>query len=372
MKAEELKTRFRNQLINVHAFAVIAATLVEIIAYILYTYSGTYPLTIACPYLWHSLIGPAAINFSSHIIARKICKSDEFANDRKNSALIYATLITTTVVSLVHRDFIIAASAFIFPMMLSANFNDRKLLRHSLGVSLFSLTATTIILYAEDKITVANAVNISALYAFAIISFLSGKININFSNRSTEIINSQAMHNSKLEEILQKDAMTGLYNHKMFYAQLEACIKDCHSKDSKFCLAMIDVDNFKSVNDTYGHDNGDKVLINLANVMREFCTQNDIPFRYGGEEFAIIFYEKTSFQTCMIMKKILSAFREMKYNFTDSKITFSCGVVQYDVTYNKDEFFSLADAAMYKAKSLGKNQIYRHIHIPEPTKIVQR
>ena len=360
MNTEDLKVKFRNQLITVHAVAVIFATLVEIIAYVIYVYMGKYPLSFGCPYLWHSLLIPAAINFGAHITARLIGKSEKFANDEKNTSLIYATLVTTSVVSLVHRDFIIAASAFIFPMMLSANFNSRKLLKHSLVASVISLTATTLILWAENKINAANAVNLSALYAFSIISYLSGIININYSNRSTEIITTQAKENSILEETLKKDPMTELFNHRMFYNHLESSIEKYHSENLLFSLAMLDVDDFKSVNDTYGHDNGDKVLKTLATVISEYCAANETAFRYGGEEFAILFVGKTSNQANSTMKKILQDFRQRKYSFTTNKITFSCGVVQYDGKLTKDEFFAVADSAMYTAKKSGKNTVHKY------------
>ena len=359
MNTEDLKTKFRTQLITVHAVAVICATLVELIAYILYVCNGKYPLSLKCPYLWHSLIIPATINFGAHIIAGLICKSDNYAYDEKNSALIYATLVTTSVVSLVHRDFIIAACPFIFPMMLSANFNNRKLLKHSFWVSLSALIATTALLWAENKIDLANAVNLSALYAFTVISYLSGVININYSDRSSEIITSQAKENSILEESLKRDPMTGLYNHRMFYNHLENSIQNYPNTNQPFALAMLDVDDFKTVNDTYGHDNGDKVLKTLATVMGNYCAKDDYAFRYGGEEFAIIFIGKTSSQTNAIMKKILHDFRQRKYDFTNQKITFSCGVVQYDGKMNKDDFFAVADSAMYTAKKSGKNNIYK-------------
>lgn len=360
MNEKELRNGFRSQLINVHAVAVIAATIVEIVAYILYVVSGTCELSLTCPYLWHSLVIPSAVNFIAHIVARCICKSKKYTDNRKNSVLIYATMVTTTVVSVVHRDFIIAACAFIFPMMLSsAKFNDRNLLKHSLFISLASITLTTLVLYAENKIGVANAVNITALYAFAIISYLSGTININYSNRSNEIIKTQAMQNTMLEQFLQQDTMTGLYNHKMFYSQLEEYIEKYNREKINFCLAVIDVDDFKTINDTYGHDNGDKVLTALANIMNEFCAHEDLAFRYGGEEFAIIFVNKNLSQANSAMKSILSSFQQQKYSFTKKSITFSCGLVQFNDSFNKDSFFSTADAAMYKAKKSGKNCIYK-------------
>ena len=75
MNTEDLKLKFRTQFTRVHLFAVVAATLVEINAYILYIHSGKYPLSLTCPYLWHSLIIPAAINFGAHIIARIIAQN---------------------------------------------------------------------------------------------------------------------------------------------------------------------------------------------------------------------------------------------------------------------------------------------------------
>lgn len=122
---------------------------------------------------------------------------------------------------------------------------------------------------------------------------------------------------------------------------------------------MLDVDDFKTINDTYGHDNGDKVLQTLATVMQNYCAKEDYAFRYGGEEFAIVFIGKTSNQINTTMKKVLSDFRQRKYNFTNRKITFSCGVAQYDGKMSKENFFAAADSAMYTAKKSGKNTIYK-------------
>lgn len=122
---------------------------------------------------------------------------------------------------------------------------------------------------------------------------------------------------------------------------------------------MLDIDDFKNINDTYGHDRGDEVLIYLAKTQQNFCRNNDTPLHYGGEEFAIIFEQKTSDEVWAIMSILLDHVRRHRFEFLHAPITFSAGICEHQKGYSSDELFELAAKTLYTVKTEGKNRVER-------------
>jgi len=120
---------------------------------------------------------------------------------------------------------------------------------------------------------------------------------------------------------------------------------------------MIDIDHFKHINDMYGHDCGDIVINNLAEIMKGHCEISDKAFRYGGEEFAIIYADKDLETARRNLEDMLKVFSDTKYPFTDEKITFSGGISSYSGSLVREEFFNIVDKLLYSAKNGGRNQI---------------
>ena len=148
---------------------------------------------------------------------------------------------------------------------------------------------------------------------------------------------------------LNRDAMTGLLNHATFYPMLEKSMAETDQSHKPLTVSIADIDSFKKVNDTYGHANGDTILIALAKLLQEFCGVYGEVFRYGGEEFAIIFHcdQKLAEKT---MKKALKAFSAETFDFMPHAVTFSHGSAQYDGTENSVALFDRADQIMYTRK----------------------
>ncbi|KHT63370.1 hypothetical protein RJ45_13375 [Photobacterium gaetbulicola] len=155
------------------------------------------------------------------------------------------------------------------------------------------------------------------------------------------------------QRIQQTDAMTGLMNKNFLQAEIEKQIK----ANGKYYLAMIDVDDFKGINDTYGHLFGDKVIISVANCLRQESDRHAIVARYGGEEFAILLPAKG----LMAAKKILEAIRVSVSSTVITSGTKSCRVhVSIGVAAisgNMEKSIARADQALYQAKANGKNQV---------------
>ncbi len=148
---------------------------------------------------------------------------------------------------------------------------------------------------------------------------------------------------------LNRDGMTGLLNHATFYPMLEDAMAEAGRGTYRLSVSIADIDSFKKINDSFGHANGDIVLIALAKILQEICGENGAVFRYGGEEFAVIFRcdAKTAERT---MKTALERFTGVEFDFTKQKITFSYGTAEYNCMESSVELFDRADRIMYERK----------------------
>jgi len=172
-------------------------------------------------------------------------------------------------------------------------------------------------------------------------------------------ISTRAERYRSLRALIMRDGLTGLLNHTAIKEQLQSEVLQAARNHSRLSLAVIDLDNFKKVNDTYGHTTGDQVLRTLARLLRQRLRRTDIVGRYGGEEFAIIFPATTANIARNVLEQVRSAFEKIRHHADDIEfsVTFSGGIADLEATQNVDDLFDLADAAMYLSKQYGRNRI---------------
>ena len=160
----------------------------------------------------------------------------------------------------------------------------------------------------------------------------------------------------KILEIAQRDSMTGLYNHKMFYDKLNEQLQKCDEKHH-LSLIIIDIDNFKRINDTFGHAVGDNVILKIVSLIQENIEEIDIAARYGGEEFGLILVGKGEMEAYTVAERIRRAVEETSVEGVTGKITISLGMIE---VHPKDKngilLFKEVDEALYEAKQTGKNK----------------
>ncbi|MHB8292404.1 MAG: putative bifunctional diguanylate cyclase/phosphodiesterase, partial [bacterium] len=166
-----------------------------------------------------------------------------------------------------------------------------------------------------------------------------------------------------LEYYATRDGLTGLYNQRVFNEFLHYETERANRNNSIFSLLFIDLDNFKFVNDMYGHNFGDKMLQNTGEVLNKLKRSEDILARYGGDEFAIILPGAGIEQAYMIAERIREKIGIMQINNSEHKkyvgITASIGVTSYPISAGTEkDIFMLTDNMMYKAKAKGKDQVY--------------
>jgi diguanylate cyclase (GGDEF)-like protein len=163
--------------------------------------------------------------------------------------------------------------------------------------------------------------------------------------RSGEIVRS-LYHN------LYNDVLTGLRNRRFFYLNLSHEMKSNVEYNKPITLLMIDIDNFKSINDTYGHIVGDKVLKDMACIFKDNARESDTVVRWGGEEFSIILPNTDSIMATRIAERIRKKIEsyEFSYGYTSFKATVSIGTVTINNTMHAEKIIDFADKALYKAK----------------------
>ncbi|AAM72338.1 MAG TPA: GGDEF domain-containing protein [Chlorobaculum sp.] len=168
--------------------------------------------------------------------------------------------------------------------------------------------------------------------------------------------------NRKLDELHIRDEKTNLYNYRHFKEHLIIDVERARRFNGDISLAMIDIDNFKNYNDRYGHVAGDRALARIAEIIRKECRMTDIPSRFGGDEFAILF-PKTDRATALDISErlrniIYAEPFEHESKQPGGQLTVSIGVASWlDDATDGTSLIVNADKALYKAKSSGKNMV---------------
>jgi diguanylate cyclase len=162
----------------------------------------------------------------------------------------------------------------------------------------------------------------------------------------------------RTENETTRDALTAIANRGHFDRQIEMWMAS-RRRARPFVLAMIDVDNFKHVNDSYGHQTGDRVLVAVSEVMRRMIRSNDLVARYGGEEFAILFGNMSLERARERSLQILDAVRMLSIEIPGGSlsVTLSCGLAMSEPGDTPRTLVKRADAALYDAKAQGRNRV---------------
>ena len=168
-----------------------------------------------------------------------------------------------------------------------------------------------------------------------------------------------AKSEQRYKELATKDMLTGILNRFAFEDALNRIISNSKRTGAKFALLFLDLDRFKEVNDTYGHDVGDKLLIEVAKRVLPSIRIEDVFARLGGDEFVLLFTNIIQKNLYPLVDKAISLFRRpWVIDDINLHITTSIGVVIYpDDADNEIELMKKADIAMYKSKELGRNQV---------------
>ncbi len=166
-----------------------------------------------------------------------------------------------------------------------------------------------------------------------------------------------------LEEMAITDGLTGLFNHSYIYKLLEDIIIDSRRNPDKLSIIMLDLDYFKNINDTFGHEFGNKVLVEVASSLKNNIRSSDLAGRYGGEEFIVICPGIGVQEASALAQRLITEIENLIIG-DGIKVTLSGGVAELDLDIDDTaiSFIEKADDALYQAKRMGRNRIAEYIN----------
>jgi len=167
-------------------------------------------------------------------------------------------------------------------------------------------------------------------------------------------------YHTELQKLATTDSLTGIYNRRHFFTLGEYEFEKARQSSQPLSLIMLDIDNFKLINDRYSHSVGDQALIAITHLISENARKGDIPCRYGGEEFVLLLPGTTQEHACEVAERIRAAVGSLTIPVGSDhfSVTVSLGVAQLDLMdANLESLIDRADQALLRAKATGKNRV---------------
>jgi diguanylate cyclase (GGDEF)-like protein len=154
----------------------------------------------------------------------------------------------------------------------------------------------------------------------------------------------------------EKDELTHIYNRKKFNIMLSSTIRNAEIYNTPFTLILFDIDHFKKINDTYGHNIGDKILIQLSALIKNLLREDDLLARWGGEEFVILSPSTKLKDAYKLAKRLRKEVEQFPFPYIKT-LTCSFGVTQFSTGDSSASILKKADEALYRAKAKGRNRV---------------
>lgn len=339
------------RLLNITWLCLLVAVLIDTITILSYTKNTATEIFYREAIIY--IIHPGLINISllgiTHLLSYHLFSKKQYSAQ----AVLYVTCVSLicAVFVWVNSTTPIIYSLFAIPIFLSLLYINQTALLYAflLNLVLFFLHNFIPFHYPNYANVALGFINNEIAFAIIVVSYL---VSIMILKRQQDLIQDTLSANKKSK----LDSLTGLYNHASFYEQLDQHIQDYNAERGNFCLVIIDIDEFKNINDTYGHNTGDEVLRILVKSINSTLPKEAGAFRYGGEEFTILI--KCNVDKCMqLTDSILKEFKHLTQKEILIPVTASAGICFYDAQRfgAKREFFAAADEALYIAKRSGKD-----------------
>jgi diguanylate cyclase len=291
----------------------------------------------------------------AQLIARRFSKAEDYL------LLLVGTAIAS-IVTICEPTVPVVASSFVLPLFVSSYYFEKNKTIFTGIVNSVALIAIYALVPEFRAIGGIGLITLSAVNLGGVF------VAIGIMKRGTEILqhlqetmeSNQKLFLQKLvmEQDTKLDGLTETYNHQTFQYHLEALLPVCNRDDISLHLLLIDIDDFKHVNDTYGHHVGDLILKRVVGQIRHITTHDDVLARYGGEEFALVLLEKTHEEALRCANEIRERISRTQHSeMNHESVSVSIGLASYQSGTTKYDLFVTTDEALYQAKKGGKNRV---------------
>lgn len=354
----ELHEKWRKIMFHTCVIIGIIIFIVEIFIFIFNKHSQTFSPAII-RYLLLYLVLPSVLNLIFILGAYFMLKTEKTSEKTKNHTVAILFFLICACVQCFHHTFPPILCVPCITVFMTIIFADLKLTRLVFGLSYISLIlAFQIASFEGDRDVKAIFLDCIVAGIMIFCSYLGAKVLTRYTNEQAQSIHNSCLKQMELIQEAKTEPLTGLLNRRAMVDILGQAVYQEGVTRTPLILAVIDLDDFKLINDSYGHSKGDEVLVTLADILSQNTPGNENVFRYGGEEFVLLFSGHPIAAVVEMIDKMHQEFREHHFDFLKgSQITFSCGIAEYaNSGWSTSEFFEKADQALYLAKSEGKNQ----------------
>lgn len=275
--------------------------------------------------------------------------------------MIVITLFISIIIISIY-DKVILMVLLITPVLVSLFFYNKRIIRFSVFISI--LTFLFIYFFYEPVHASMDTADLIIIILILLgISLLIYSLMKHSDQVMKELLittkekNDLFSKNIQMERLSRLDPVTELYNHRSFHEQLDSIVGLRSPEELNVHVAVLDIDNFKQINDTFGHRAGDSVIIEVARQIKFFSVSDDFPSRYGGEEFGIITMGTSEEDFIKRVENIRESIANTSFpELKGRNVTISIGVQKLLPGMNKEDLFKGADTALYTAKRTGKNK----------------
>lgn len=339
---------------------VIVIAIESVIGYIWITKEWLIDGMTPLQYCLNYILLPTLINFTAIISYHYAEYRTNLPTSTKNYFLLLTFTVMCMSLSMTHNAVRMVPLSFVLPVFLSAIFGDYKTTQKCFVIDFFLYFCCSCFIFilsgGDRRFLLLDQLSGSVIM---IASYLITRSIIRYEQKTKSQLIQYNLKQAHLIEQLKLDALTELYNHNTFYSILENAMKLANEQHISLILVILDIDDFKCINDTFGHSNGDIVLRELSLLLRKYTNDNVFAARYGGEEFCLLFQGYSQKEAKDISEEIRCGFENLSLAAIEHhKVTFSAGMVEYSAKYTSPTaLFDCADEALYQAKADGKNKI---------------
>ncbi|MBR4515717.1 MAG: GGDEF domain-containing protein [Lachnospiraceae bacterium] len=356
----EIIKNWQTGIIRVILYIIICTLAIEIVFMFMLDASGEISVPIP-QYIPRYIVRPTLINIGFYLIGCYLFKNKKINATVK--ALIPLLMLTAVVSNLIvaHYVFCTLYLALIVPLFISIIYGDIRVSKIIFWLLMPIYWIDMLMIYLTPYRDDPSSMIYNMVLGFVClpICYLIVRNIVLYEAKKEQLIHKQYEANMKLKEEMLVDGLTGVLNHTGMFKMLEEDIAKT-GEDGKLYMSIIDIDYFKEVNDTYGHEAGNKVLVKLGELLNKNSSDNVTVARYGGEEFAVIFYGMEKEDAMSVMRGMHEEFGSYSFEGIKGRITFSAGVAAYEPGQTAGEFFENADKALYEAKNTGRNRIVEY------------
>ena len=354
---DKLYERWQNRLILTNITFVAAGFVCQLLGYGISMLTHT-ALTSPMEYVMDYLLLPLGCNLLVLLLGAILLRALRDSLFWSEFIPILQMGVILTIFALAYNQFSVLVGALCFALFIGAAFDRVSGLLVALFFALYEAYQVQVFREAFSREhgipdPYASIEMVVAIVTILVAFFISREF-LKYQLRKIEILTEVHEKEVRLQAALDRDAKTGLYSATYFNNALDQAV---HQQPEVLFLMILDLDDFKSVNDRFGHVNGDVVLLRLADLMRDYFSEEECPSRFGGEEFAAIVRTGTMEEMIRRCDAFRKEFSSQIYPFTSESITFSVGIASLEAGWEAHKFFDYADAALYQAKKQGKNCI---------------